>query len=107
MVGEARLMKRLSFLFLLFLSLLPAGALVHATPQRPPAPPAGIFGPPRGMALFQANCANCHTAQGVEVGGRVSPALTALNAMPPERIYDALVVGKMKDQATSLNDRQK
>src|SRR5262245_31230718 len=76
--------------------------------QRPAAaPPAGILGPPRGMAVFQSNCANCHAAQGVELGGRVAPALSALNAMPPERIYEALATGKMKDQAAALNDRQK
>jgi polyvinyl alcohol dehydrogenase (cytochrome) len=75
--------------------------------QRGPQPPGGLFGPPRGMALFQSNCASCHSAEGVEIGGRVAPTLAALRATAPERIYEAVLSGKMKDQAAKLNDRQK
>src|SRR5215470_5535045 len=89
--------------------LLGTLAMTNAFAQQGgPQPPAGgLFGPPRGMAVFQNNCASCHTREGVPIGGRVPPTLAALNATAPERIYEALLSGKMKDRAAKLNDRQK
>jgi len=77
--------------------------------QQPPQLPGsgGIFEPPRGMALFQNNCASCHTAEGLTLGDRIAPKLSALKSTAPERIYEALLSGKMKEQAAKLNDRQK
>lgn len=66
-----------------------------------------IFGPPPGVALFQKNCGGCHTAEGLEMNGRIAPAVAALNATAPERIFEALSTGKMKDQAASLTNREK
>jgi len=88
---------------------LVAAAFLFAAQQQAPAPPgpAGLFGPPRGMVLFQNSCANCHTAEGVTTGGRIIPTLSALKAISPERIYEALLSGKMKDQAAKLTDREK
>jgi polyvinyl alcohol dehydrogenase (cytochrome) len=65
------------------------------------------FGPPRGQAQFEANCASCHTPKGVRMNDRIVTTVGALNAMPPERIYASLTAGKMKEQAASLSDRQK
>src|SRR5262245_18718989 len=89
------------------LALLFAPLVFHSQQRGPQPPPGGLFGPPRGMALFQSNCASCHSAEGVEIGGRVAPTLAALRATAPERIYEAVLSGKMKDQAAKLNDRQK
>lgn len=65
------------------------------------------FGPPPGMQLFQENCAACHTQKGMDVGGRVAPSLPTLRSLPPERIFDAMVNGKMKEQAAGLDRMQK
>jgi polyvinyl alcohol dehydrogenase (cytochrome) len=74
-----------------------------SAPGRPAA-----FGPPPGAGLFQKNCASCHTAQGVDLGGRVAPALPLLKAMAPEKIYEAMANGgKMQAQASALTDRDK
>lgn len=64
------------------------------------------FGPPPGMMLFQENCASCHTKEGMMMGGRQVPSIATLNSLPPERIFDALVNGKMKDQAAHLSRDQ-
>jgi polyvinyl alcohol dehydrogenase (cytochrome) len=71
-----------------FAGLLFAG-LLEAQPQPP------------GQALFQSKCASCHSAQGG------APALPALNAMPTESIFDALMTGKMKEQAASMTSRER
>ena len=55
---------------------------------------------PPGQALFQGKCASCHSAEGG------APALPALNAMPTESIFDALMKGKMKDQTASMTSRR-
>src|SRR4030095_16003667 len=89
-------------------ALLVMAVLFAGQQQTPPPPGAGgLFGPPRGMALFQNSCASCHTAEGVTIAGRITPTLPALKAISPERIYEALLSGKMKDQAAKLTDRQK
>src|SRR5262245_61144978 len=65
------------------------------------------FGPPSGGQLFQTNCATCHTAESADTGGRTAPALSALNALPPERIYQAITSGSMAVHAAALPDKQK
>lgn len=87
--------------------------LPHALAQaqeRPSVPgraPAG-FGPPPGSDLFQTNCGRCHTAEGVDLGGRIAPTLAALKAMAPQKVYESMVHGgKMETQATLLTDRDK
>jgi len=74
-----------------------------------PQPGGGLplFGPPPGVALFQKNCASCHTAEGLEMNGRIAPTISALNATAPERIFEALSTGKMKEQAASLTNRDR
>ena len=61
------------------------------------------FGPPAGMTLFQDNCAACHTQKGMDIGGRVAPSLPTLRSLPPERIFDSMTTGKMKEQAAGLD----
>ena len=56
---------------------------------------------PPGQALFQSKCANCHSADGV------APSLAALNAMPTERIFDALLTGKMREASTGMTNRER
>ena len=56
---------------------------------------------PAGQALFQRNCATCHSPEGV------APAMAALNAMPTESIFDALMKGKMKQQAAAMTSRER
>lgn len=65
------------------------------------------FGPPPGMKLFQETCSGCHTQQGMNIGGRVAPSIPTLRSLPPERIFDAMVNGKMKEQAAGLDRAQK
>ncbi|WEK43973.1 MAG: PQQ-binding-like beta-propeller repeat protein [Candidatus Sphingomonas colombiensis] len=65
------------------------------------------FGPPAGMKLFQENCAACHTEKGMEMGGRAVPNLATLRSMSPERIFDVMLNGKMKEQAAGLDRVQK
>ena len=56
---------------------------------------------PPGQALFQSKCANCHSADGA------APSLAALNAMPTERIFDALLTGKMREASTGMTNRER
>jgi polyvinyl alcohol dehydrogenase (cytochrome) len=65
------------------------------------------FDPPPGFAVFNSTCSACHAPQPQQIGDRLAPAIPTLQALPPERIYDALVSGKMRDQAASLTDVQK
>ena len=57
--------------------------------------------PPPGQALFQRSCASCHSPEGG------APQVAALNSMSTESIFDALMKGKMKDQAASLTSRER
>ncbi|MGH9201810.1 MAG: PQQ-binding-like beta-propeller repeat protein, partial [Vicinamibacterales bacterium] len=82
---------------------------------QPPAPgrggPAGrgafTFGPPSGAQIFQRTCASCHTAEGATIGGRAAPSITALSALPPERIYQAITTGAMAVHVADVEDKQK
>ena len=62
---------------------------------------AGAQPQPVGKTLFDRNCASCHSAEGG------APAMAALNAMPTESIFDALMKGKMKEQAAALTSRER
>ena len=51
-------------------------------------------------AIYQQNCGTCHD-------GQKAPSITDLQQYSPERIYDVLTSGKMKDQAAQVSDVQK
>lgn len=57
---------------------------------------------PAGAAQFQSKCASCHLAT-----GGTAPTVAALNAMPTERIFDALIKGSMKDASAGLTNRER
>ncbi|HVW71165.1 MAG TPA: PQQ-binding-like beta-propeller repeat protein, partial [Steroidobacteraceae bacterium] len=65
------------------------------------------FAPPPGLGVFNDTCAACHATEARRIGDRLAPAVSTLQQLPPERIYDALVSGKMREQAASLSDAQK
>jgi mono/diheme cytochrome c family protein len=84
------------------LFFIAAFTVAVARPSLAQTPPPGrsAFGQPAGAGVFQRNCASCHTAQGVDLGGRVAPPVASLKAMAPEKIYAAMVNGgKMQAQA--------
>ena len=86
-------------------------AVIDVAAQAPPQGRGGgrgfSFGPPSGAQLFQTSCATCHGAEGLDVGGRTAPPLSTLNALPPERIYQAITSGSMAVHASSMPDKQK
>src|SRR5215831_7837296 len=51
-------------------------------------------------ALYQQNCGGCHD-------GKQSASITTLQETSPERVYETLTTGKMREQAASLSDVQK
>jgi polyvinyl alcohol dehydrogenase (cytochrome) len=57
-----------------------------------------------GEKLFVVNCAACH---GSPSTNRKTPSLTALSAMEPNFILDALNKGKMQQQAKSLSEKDR
>ncbi len=102
--------------FVLAIAVLFAAAvtsLVHIAqsqpqqaPQAPAAPPAGQRGAPgteNGIAVFQTQCVACHGNPNVER----APSPAAIREMSPERIYDALATGIMKEQGNKLSDSDK
>src|SRR5215470_18496998 len=50
--------------------------------------------------IYQQNCGTCHD-------GQKAPSITDLQQNSPERIYEVLTTGKMKDQAAQISDVQK
>src|SRR5262245_23587578 len=56
-----------------------------------------------GVNLFANNCTTCHGAQPVER----APSESAIRQMPPERIYEAITTGVMKNMAEKLSDAEK
>src|SRR5215813_5043408 len=74
--------------------------------QQPPGAPAGQRGAPgteNGIAVFQTQCVACHGNPNVER----APSPSAIREMSPERIYEALTNGVMKQQAEKLSDQDK
>lgn len=125
---------RSNFTWHILLALVLCGAIPYAASQAPeaqrppqqmpgpggPGGPGGRGGPGgqgggRGFAYgasgpqaqFQQHCAACHTAQGLEIGGRVTPSESALKAMSQEKLYEAITTGKMVAQAASMDDKAK
>jgi polyvinyl alcohol dehydrogenase (cytochrome) len=76
--------------------LLLAAVLLQA-PQAQTTPRPGFRAAP---ALFQQNCGTCHD-------GKQAPSITDLQNFSPERVYEALTTGKMKDQAAQIPEVQK
>ncbi|MDE3194788.1 MAG: PQQ-binding-like beta-propeller repeat protein, partial [Acidobacteriota bacterium] len=56
-----------------------------------------------GVNLFLNNCTACHGATPVEH----APSQAAIKQMPPERIYEAITNGEMKNMAAKLTDEEK
>ncbi len=56
-----------------------------------------------GVNLFAANCRTCHGPNPVEH----APTEASIREMPPERIYEAITTGVMKNMAASLSDADK
>jgi polyvinyl alcohol dehydrogenase (cytochrome) len=106
-------MKRHSILLIALAFLIGVTAWVGAAhsqqPQQPPAPappPAGQRGTPgteNGIAVFQTQCMSCHGNPKVER----APSPSAIRELSPERIYDSLTTGSMKDQGAKLSDADK
>lgn len=56
-----------------------------------------------GVNLFRNNCSTCHGVTPVEH----APTEATIRQMPPERIYEAITTGSMKDNAAALTDANK
>src|SRR5436190_21487077 len=80
------------------MKVLLLAALFAQTPQAQNATPRPGFR--AAPALFQQNCGTCHD-------GKQAPSITDLQQNSPERIYERLSTGKMKDQAAQIQDVQK
>lgn len=86
----------------------PAGQEPAADAKPANAPPAGRprFGTGLGgQMVFVQHCSTCHsdTAQPVAGEGR-APTLNTMQQLPPERVYDALVSGKMMAVGAQISD---
>ena len=95
-------------LILIFALVLVAAGIAALQAQAPPAAPAapaagqrgGAPGSENGLAVFQTQCTACHGNPNVDR----APSPTAIREMSPERIYNALTTGLMKDQGEKLSD---
>lgn len=56
-----------------------------------------------GVNLFKNNCISCHGTPLVEN----APSELVIKQMPPERIYEAITTGAMKNMAQKLSDEEK
>ena len=86
-------------------AVLSATAAAPAAQTQPPAPAPGTES---GLATFQTRCTLCHAnsineRKGVR-GAERAPTTDVLRQMAPERIYQALTSGSMKEQAKDLSD---
>ena len=79
--------------------------------QSADAPPAGGFRFGTGLGgqmVFVQRCSTCHTgATQAVVGEGRAPTLNTMQQLPPERVYDALVSGKMMAIGSQMNDGDK
>src|SRR5438876_11273629 len=81
----------------------------QAPPPQTPAAQAGAGGQrgapgtENGIAVFQTQCVSCHGNP--KVDRALSPA--AMRDLTPERIYDSLLSGKMKEQGDKMSDADK
>jgi polyvinyl alcohol dehydrogenase (cytochrome) len=83
-----------------------------AAPAAPAQAGAAGGGGQRGQALpgtesgwsaFQTRCAVCHMNPAADLG----PSAGEIRAMTPERIFEALTTGSMKEESEGLSDPQK
>ena len=56
-----------------------------------------------GVNLFKNNCTTCHGVTPVEH----APTEATIRQMPPERIYEAITTGSMKENAAALTEANK
>src|SRR4030095_9971658 len=90
--------------FLIAINLWIGTATSQAPPaaqQAPAAPAGGQRGAPgteNGIAVFKTQCVSCHGNPKVDKA--MSPA--AIRDFTPERIYESLTTGKMKEQGDKL-----
>ena len=63
----------------------------------------GVPGTENGIATFQTQCMSCHGNPKVER----APSPAAIRELTPERIYESLTTGSMKEQGDKLNDLDK
>ena len=56
-----------------------------------------------GVNLFKNNCTGCHGIHPVER----APSEASIKQMPPERIYEAITTGVMKNMAQKLTEDEK
>ena len=93
--------------FFIGITVWVGGARSQQTPAPPAAPPSagqrGAPGTENGIAVFQTQCMTCHGNPNVER----APSPAAIREMSPERIYDALTTGIMKDQGAKLSDQDR
>src|SRR4051794_25415807 len=73
------------------------GSMYIAPAQAPGSAPVQRASEGDGSTLFGNNCAGCHGKM------ETAPAPAMLRKMAPERIYQALTVGAMANQAKSMN----
>src|SRR5262245_45871064 len=85
------------------LSQAPTPGQQAPAPAPPPAGQRGTPGSENGIAIFQTQCFSCHGNPKVERAQ--SP--NAIREMRPERIYDALATGLMKEQSAKMSDVDK
>jgi polyvinyl alcohol dehydrogenase (cytochrome) len=98
------------------------GCVLSASPQQgaapaAPAPGAGarggaaggqrgapaLPGTESGWSAFQTRCAVCHLNPTVDL----APPATVIREMTPERIFESLTTGSMKEESQGLSDPQK
>src|SRR5438876_11259606 len=63
----------------------------------------GVPGTENGIATFQTQCMSCHGNPKVER----APSPAAIRELTPEKIYESLTTGSMKEQGDKLNDTDK
>jgi polyvinyl alcohol dehydrogenase (cytochrome) len=80
----------------------PAAARTQ-TPAAAQAQPAGRGPAPNGAALYEANCAQCHTGA---TDPRI-PTVAQLRQRSPQAIVDALTTGQMRAQGESLSPAER
>ncbi len=91
-------MMRRSFVFALFCL---AGLIVVPAPSQTPPPRMGTED---GFGLFQRQCMRCH---GYPTKMKGAPGPSAIRELPPERIYAAMIEGKMHENSRRLSEEEK
>src|SRR5690242_15176369 len=76
----------------------PAGAAPQARGGQRGAP-----GTENGIAVFQTQCVSCHGNPKVEP----APSPAKIRELGPERIYEVLTTGSMKEHTEKVSDQDK